>query len=695
MGNRFNFMFSAAAFALAVMPARADEGMWTYDHFPSAQVKTKYGFAPDQAWLDKIRLSTARLTTGCSASIVSKNGLMMTNHHCIVECAQNLSSSTQDYVQEGFVSKNIAEEKQCKGMQAEILTKIEDVTPQVKDAIAKAPASNAIKARDAEIAALESKEGCKDKTVRCAVINLYQGGQYKLYTYRIYPDVRLAFAPEVTTAFFGGDPDNFNFPRYDLDSAFVRLYEEGKPINAPNHLAFRADAPKENEVVFVSGVPGSTSRLYTISQLELQRDWALPLRLTMLSELRGRLISYMAQGEEQRRIGTDMLFTVENSFKGYNGRWRALMDPEFMAQKRTEEMNLRNKALASAQLKSDIGDPWADMTKAVNDYRDQLTGYEFLESRAGLRVSSLFSFARKLVRAAEERGKPNAERLRDYSDSKLALMEHEILADNPVYPDLERIALEMWLSKTREYLTVDNPMVKNLLGKDSPEDLAVRLVGGSKLADPKVREALWKGGAGAIAASDDPLIAFARRIDADARAVRKKYDETVDGPTAKASERIAKARFGVYGDSIYPDATSSLRLSYGAVKGWTYQGQTIAPFTNIAGLYERATGSFPFKLAKRWEVAKAKLDTNTPFDISTTNDIIGGNSGSPLIDAQGRAVGAVFDGNIHSLGGDYGYDEKLNRTVAVTTPAILEALRKVYEAPALADELEGKQAGTQ
>ena len=693
---KFKFLLPAALASIAVLtsPVRADEGMWTFDNFPSAAVKAKYGFAPDQAWLDHVRGASARLSTGCSSSVVSPNGLVLTNHHCVVACVQNLSTAQQDFVETGFTTKGVAEEKQCKGMQAEILSKIDDVTQRVKDAIAKADQAGAIKARDAEIAAIEDQPSCKSDTVRCSVINLYQGGQYKLYTYRVYPDVRLAFAPEIGTAFFGGDPDNFNFPRYALDSAFVRLYENGKPAKVADYLKFRTDAPKEGDVVFVSGNPGSTKRLYTIKQLEMQRDWVVPVRQTIRSEIRGRLLGYMQQGEEQKRTATDLLFSIENSYKGTVGRWRALMDKDFMAKKQAEEDTLRKKVIGDAKLKKDIGDPWAETDKAMAAYGNIFIPYEFLEERVGFGASSLLTFARNIVRAADERAKPGTERLREYRDSELAVLQRKVTADNPIYPELEQMGIETWLSKTREYLTADHPAVKSMLGKELPEQLAATLVKNTKLTDAKERERLWKGGAEAVNASNDPLIKFIKQTDADARAVRKQYDETVDGPIAKASERIAKARFAVYGDKVYPDATFTLRLSYGAVKGWDYKGTTVKPYTQFSGLYERATGSDPFKLTPRWEKAKSKLTPTTSFDVSTTNDIIGGNSGSPLVDKEGRVVGAAFDGNIHSLGGDYGYDETLNRTVSVTTPAILEALRKVYEVPALADELEGNNTGS-
>jgi hypothetical protein len=678
---------SGCAVVLAAQSVPADEGMWTFDHFPSETVKARYGFAPDSAWLDKVRSSAVRLTTGCSASLVSKEGLVLTNHHCVVDCEQTLSTAQQDYVATGFLTHNRSEERLCPGMQAEILRQITDVTERVQTAIAAGDPKDSVKSRDAAVAQI-ADEACRgDTTSRCQVVSLYQGGQYKLYKYRKYSDVRLVFAPEFAISFFGGDPDNFNFPRFCLDSAFVRLYEKGKPAQTPVHLKWRHDAPADGELVFVAGNPGSTSRLDTRAQVEMQRDWQIPIRQLVRSELRGRMTEYSQLGPEQKRIVNTTLFLVENSFKAFYGQERALLDPEFFARLMQEKDDLRNRVAGNPQLAAELGDPWKDIATAIASYQQIFLAHDFLEARAGS-ISQLFLYARDLVRGAAERAKPSAERLREYSDNNLPLLEKQLLDARPVYPDPERLGLDLWLTKTREYLTVDNPMVKHLLGKDSPGALAERLVTGTHLADPKVRETLWRGGEAAIEASDDPLIRFVRATDPDARALRLRYEQEVEGPITRAQEKLARARFKVYGDAAYPDATFTLRLSYGSVQGWTYHGETVTPFTNFGGLYARATGSEPFRLPQRWRDAQGRLDPKAPLDVSTNNDIIGGNSGSPLIDSHGRVVGAIFDGNIHSLGGDFGFDPRLNRAIAVLTAAIGPALRNVYQLPALADELE-------
>ena len=683
------FASMLCAVCCGAQAVHADEGMWTFDHFPSGKVQARYGFAPDATWLDHVRSSAVRLTSGCSASVVSKDGLVLTNHHCVVACEQTMSTAEQDYVAQGFLTHARTEERQCPGMQAEILRQISDVTSRVQSAIAAGDPKDAIKLRDAATARIADETCQGDATSRCEVVSLYQGGQYKLYKYRKYSDVRLVFAPEFSISFFGGDPDNFNFPRYCLDSAFVRLYENGQPVQTTTHLQWRRGTPAAGEVVFVAGNPGSTSRLDTRSQLEMQRDWQIPIRQLVRSELRGRLSEYSQLGAEQKRTAGELLFFVENSFKAFYGQERALLDPAFFARLMREKNDLRNRVAANPQLAAEVGDPWKQIDAAIDSYQQIFLAHDFLEARAGS-ISQLFGYARTLVRGAAERTKPSTARLRGYADSDLPLLEKELLDAQPVYPDIERIGLVLWLSKTREYLTVDNPLVRHLLGSESPEALAARLLSGTHLADPKVRDTLWRGGEAATAASDDPLIRFVRATDPDARALRTRYEQEVEGPITRGQEKLARARFKVLGDSVYPDATFTLRLSYGSVHGWTYQGQTVTPFTNFGGLYERATDSEPFRLPQRWLAARDRIDPQTPLDVSTDNDIIGGNSGSPLIDREGRVVGAIFDGNIHSLGGEFGFDPRLNRAIAVLTAAIGPALRNVYALPALADELEAE-----
>jgi hypothetical protein len=676
-------IFLAAALALIAAPASADEGMWTFDHFPAARVKAAYGVEITPAWLAHVRGAAVRLSVGCSGAVVSGGGLVLTNNHCVAGCAHDLSAPGQDLFKTGYLAATEPEEKTCPGLQAEILQTITDVTPPMAAAGAGLSGDALVKARTAVSSTLEKQACGDDAKLRCEVVDLYHGGQFKLYRYRKYVDVRLVFSPGYQAAFFGGDPDNFNFPRYDLDCAFLRLYEDGRPIAAADHLRWNPASPVPGQPVFVAGNPGDTLREVTLAQLQTNRDLAVRLTMAELSELRGRVIRFTEESADHKRLGDDELFGLENDYKVYFGWLAALDDADFMAARRAAEADLRAKAMA--RLGPGFGDPWADMARIQPAALALFLPYRMVER--GPIDSRLFQDARILVRAAQERQKPSAQRLPGYADSQLPEMRKMALAPEPIEGPLEQLLLEFWLSKAREYLTADDPDTRLLLGADSPETLSARLVSGTKLGDPAVRKALWDGGMRAVAASDDPMIQYVLRIDPEARRIRSAYEEQVSGPTARAAEQVAKARFAVYGDSLYPDATFTLRLSYGAVAGWTWRGKTTAPFTTFAGLYARATGQEPYDLDPRWVAAKGRLDPDTIFDISTSNDITGGNSGSPLIDAKGEVIGAVFDGNIHSIGGDYGYDPALNRAIAVSATAIAEALRKVYGADALVKEL--------
>ena len=675
-----------AATLIVAGPAAAEEGMWTFDNFPAAKVQRELGVKIDKAWLDRVQAASVRLTTGCSASVVSPQGLVLTNHHCVIDCVQELSTGQQDFVKDGFQTASRTAEKACAGLQAEILTEITDKTAEVNAATAGKTGRAFVTARDSAMSGAE-KAGCgTDARYRCQVVSLYRGGQFKLYRYRKYDDVRLVFAPELAMAFFGGDPDNFNFPRFNLDMGFLRLYEGGKPATTPKHLVWQARAPRLGEATFVSGNPGGTDRGQTIAQLETQRDLVLPVTQLQRAELRGRLIRFSEESPEFKRIATDPLFSIENSFKVSYGRQFALNDRAFMATRQAAEDDLKAKVAADPKLAADIGDPWGETAKAQDAYATNYLRYRQLEAGAGS-LSKTFAYARDIVRAAQERAKPSTERLPEFSDSRLALKEKVLLDAEPVDKPLEELYLAFWLSKTREYLTTDDAATKLLLGKESPEGLARRLVATTTLADPAVRRALWTGGLAAVQASSDPMIQLALKLDPAAREVRRTWETEVSGPTDVAAGRLARARFAAYGDAVYPDATFTLRLSYGKVEGWTHQGRTIGATTDFAGLYERATGAEPFQLAPRWIAAKDKLNPATVYNFVTTNDIIGGNSGSPVINEKAEVLGAAFDGNIHSLGGNYGYDGAINRTVVVSTAAATEALQKVYGADALVKEL--------
>ncbi len=675
----------SAILSVGSTPAKADEGMWTFDNFPIQTVNTKYGTRIDQAWLDKVRGAAVRLN-GCSASFVSGEGLILTNHHCIVSCVQDLSTAENDYVKNGWMPATREEEKQCPGQTAEVLTDITDVTDRVLKAGEGLEGAAFVTARGAETQAIQ-QEGCgDDPKLTCQVISFYRGGRYALYKFRKYDDVRLSFAPEFQAAFFGGDPDNFNFPRYALDAGFLRAYEDGKPAVTPNFLKWNSNAPKEGDVTFVAGNPGSTSRLLTMSQLERLRDQQLPLQLIQGSELRGRLLAYSATGEEAKRVSVDPIFGLENSFKVWYGQNQALLDPAFYGKKQAEETELRQRVAADPALTQRIGDPWTELETVQAAARDLAVPYRQLVTSAG-GGSTLYGIANGIVGIAKERAKPVAERRPGFTDAAIARNTAQLGQEVPISKDLEEIYLGFWLSKTREYLTVDNAAVKNLLGRESPEALADRAITGTKLDDPAYRVAAAAMSVEELTALNDPLIDLALKNYDTSSTLRTEWDAKVNAPTARAAERVAQARFAVYGDNLYPDATFSLRLSYGAVEGWTYRGVTVPPFTYIGGLYERATGSEPFNAAQKFLDAESRINKETVYDFVSTNDIIGGNSGSPVINANGEVIGAAFDGNIHSLGGSYGYDGALNRTVTVSTAAITEALRTVYQQPRLLEEL--------
>lgn len=670
---------------ISPIPEASDEGMWLFDDFPAERVAQKYGFYPSRAFLDHVRLSAVRLAGGCSGSFVSGNGLVMTNHHCAHACVEQLSTAAHDYIQSGFYAKTEREEQRCPGMEIDQLLEITGVTAEVQAATAGRSGEDFVEAQRAAIAKIE--EACAtSRDLRCEVVNLYHGGRYDLYKYRRFQDVRLVFAPEFAVAFFGGDPDNFEFPRYDLDVAFLRVYTGDQPAKTPDHFTWSPSGPKAEQLTFVAGNPGSTARELTIAELQTIRDVTQPNRLYRLARLRGALEEFQRRGPEQRRISTQRLFGVENAFKSLQGREAALLDEAFFARLIAREDQLRAAVAANPALAQEASDAWSAIAQAEAKRRALYVPYAFLEHAAGFQ-SELFQYARTLVRAAEELPKPNEQRLREYNEARLASIEQDLASSAPIHPELEILSLSLSLAELRSALGPDAPVVKAVLGDRSPLELATEIVSGTKLGSPDVRKALFEGGEPAVAASDDPMIDLARRVDPAARAVRKRMEEEVEAPEMKASERIAKARFAVYGTTLYPDATFTPRLSYGQVKGWMEDNRRIDPFTTFAGAFARATGRPPFALPQRWIDARPRIDMWMPLDFCSTNDIVGGNSGSPVIDQDARIVGLIFDGNIHSLAGDYAYDPRNNRAVSVDSAAILHALDVIYGATRVRDEI--------
>jgi V8-like Glu-specific endopeptidase len=683
-----NRLALAAGLSLATVAAHGAEGMWPPDRLPLQQLEERYRFKPSASWITHAQRAALRLAGGCSGSFVSPEGLVLTNHHCVNSCVQQLSSAEHDYIQTGFYAKERKDEVKCPEIELNRLDAIEDVTARVKQATAGKTGEEYSKAEKAIKSVIEKECVAGDaEHTRCDVVSLYHGGIYDVYKYHRYQDVRLVFAPELAIAFFGGDPDNFNFPRYDLDIGMLRAWEDGKPAKVRDYYPFSANGAEEGELTITVGNPGGTDRQLTIAQLTTTRDVDTLHRLLLLAEERGVLEQFRTQGAEPWRIAESDLFFVENSFKALRGRLEALQDPEVFDFKRKQEAELRAFVDADPVRKAKYGSAWDEIAKAEIAWRNVELPYLFVERGVGFN-STYFGYARALVRGAEERGKPNPERLREFTDAALPSVEQRLFSTAPVYPEFEQVKLAWSLTKLREWLGADDPLVHEVLGKESPEALAARLIHGTRLGDPAVRRALWNGPADAVAKSDDPFLVLARQIDPAARAIRKRYENEVESIVNQNSERIAAARFEKYGTRVYPDATFTQRFSFGEVRGWEEHGKWIEPFTTIGGAFARATGYDPFRLPQTWLEAKGRLNLAQRFNFVTTNDIIGGNSGSPMINRAGEIVGLVFDGNIESLGGDFWFDERVNRAVAVHSGAILEALRKVYQADRLIQELE-------
>lgn len=681
------FPLRTALLATLAFPAAAsaEEGMWTFDNFPIAQANRDLGTRIDQAWLDRVRQASVRIG-GASGGLVSAQGLILTNEHVAAGCVQDLSTPERNYVANGFTPRSRAEEVKCPGMTAEILTEISDVTQRMQAAGRGLEGEAFTRARDAEAGRIESEACGSDRSRRCQVVTLYRGGQFKLYTYRRYSDVRLAFAPEHRASAFGGDLDNFAFPRFAVDAAFVRIYENDRPVATPNHFRWNAEAPRENQPVFLSGSPGATQRLLTQDQLRTVAEVILPLEQQLRSEQRGRILQFMAQSPQNAFQAGAVLSSIENNYKRSFGRQQALIDARFMAGRATAEQEFRARVAADAALARDIGDPWADLARVQPEQRRLYPSYYMLETIAG-GGSQLYNWAEDLVRGAQERPRPTAERLPEFGDARLPQVENRLTAEAPTYPGVDEVQLAWWLSKTREILTADDPRIRILLGTESPEALARRLASGTRLGDPAVRRRLWEGGLAAIRASDDPMIQFVLKIQDVTRAARSEYEGRVQAPTDRASEALARARFAVYGTSLYPDATGTLRLTYGRVKGWTWQGRTVPYSTTYGGLWNRATGAEPFDLAPRLAAARSRIPAATVLDVAASTDTIGGSSGSPAVNAAGEIIGANFDSTVLTQRNAYGYDPEVNRSVLVTTAAVTAALRHAYGMDHLLAEL--------
>jgi hypothetical protein len=681
-----------AASIIGVPLAAADEGMWTFDNPPLKQLKERYGFTPTKEWLDHVRLSSVRFNDGGSGSWIGAEGLVLTNHHVARGQLQKISTPQKDYAKDGFYARTQAEELKSPDLELNVLMSTEDVTAKVESAVKPGmDEKKALDARKSEIAKIE-KESLDATGLRSDVIPLYNGGEYWLYRYKKYTDVRLVFAPEQQIAFYGGDPDNFTYPRYDLDIAVFRVYENGKPVHNDHYLRWNPKGPADGDLVFVSGNPGSTDRLDTVAQLETLRDYVYPMILRTEKRRLVVLDRYSNLGAEQAREAADLKFGIENAFKAQTGENEGLNNKAIFAKKEKEEQEFRARIDKDPKLKAEYGDAWSQIAAAE---KKLVSNYKTLRFRSISGSSRLPGEALTIVRYVVEVKKPNGERLDGYQDSELESLKFGLLSPAPAYPALDERLLADGLQDSLEELGPDDPFIKAALNGKSPAAAAAEIMKGTKMGDAAFRKSLADGGEQAVAASTDPLIVFARRIDPLLREQRKWLEDNVTSIETSAGEKIGKARFAVYGKSAYPDATFTLRLSYGTVKGYPMNG-TIAPSrTTIYGLYDRAysfDNKTPFDLPERYAKGRDRLTLSTPLNFVSTCDIIGGNSGSPVIDRNGDFVGIIFDGNIESLVGRFVYDEGANRAVAVDSAAITHALRALYDAGALADEIEGKMA---
>ncbi len=685
---------SFLALALAGTSLRAEEGMWTFENLPTKKIQATYGWAPDQAWLDHVRLSSLRFPGG-SGSFVSKDGLVLTNHHVGRGWIQRVSSKDVDYVKNGFAATTREQEIKVPGLELMTLMAMEDITARLNKAIKPGtPEKDALKARETEIEKIK-KELQEKSGLTCEHVTLYQGGEHWIYSYKKHTDVRLVFAPEQQIAFFGGDFDNFTFPRHNLDFSMFRVYEDGKPYQPKEFLRWTQTGLEAGDLTFVTGHPGRTNRQDTLAQMIYSRDFAIPMRLKAMERRKDALVEYAKLSPEASRQVNTQIFGIENGIKATTGYWSGLKDKEAMARIEAAEKDLRAKVAKDPKLTASAGESWAKIEQATLVAK----GMAKESMNIGTAGSTLLGYALALVRVADEEALPSEKRLPEYSDANLKTAKARLGIPAPYYKEQEVFLFTKGLEEAARELGPQHPYVKAMLGGKPAAEVAKAAVEGSTLSDPEVRKTLLAGGKKAIADSRDPMIALAKKLDPIGRQLRKKQEEQVQSVITEHGTRLAKARFAIYGKNTYPDATFTLRLSYGAVAGYKANGTLIQPFTTFGGLFDRYDGwggntakahDGAWTLPQRWVDKRGTLNPSVPFNFAHKVDIIGGNSGSPVIDKKGELVGLIFDGNIESLPGNYFYDEAVNRGVSVDARAITHALDKVYGASSLVAELTGK-----
>jgi hypothetical protein len=670
---------------LSVSALKADEGYWLFTDPPTQAIANEYHFSPDAPWLDHLRGACVRIA-GASGSFVSADGLVITNRHVGEGQLHTLSTRQHNYEEDGFYAPTFGDELHCQGLEMMVLQSTENVTNRVQTAVKPGATPAEAEAKQRAIEAAIEKESFDRTGLTSEVVTLFGGARYDLYRYKKYPDVRLVFAPDRQMAMFGGDPDNFEYPRYDLDICLFRVYEHDRPLASSDYLKWNSAGPANNEFVFVAGHPGSSQRLVTMDELAYQRDMRLPLALRDLEQMEAKLNAFAAISPERAREAAEALESAANSRKAFRGFLSGLRAPDLFAAKAAEEKSFHDLLAQSSGQKAAF-DSFAHIREAVDTDRNNYNAYQAYE-RFAYR-SDLFNLARTLVRAAAERAKPNRERLPAYRDSSLPTLEFRLFSGRPYYPDLEQLFLQDALEQLVAQFGSE-PLVKTLLAGKSPRERAAELVRGTQLEGIAYRRKLYAGGEAAIAASHDPLIEFAAAIDPPARAARK-IDDTDDEMKRRAYAMIYQARVELGRAPRYPDATGTLRLAYGAVKSWSNGNTSYPSMTDFAGLFRHSTDHAdapPYRVAPAWMEAKPQLNLAMPLNFITTADGLGGNSGSPVVNAKGEFVGVIFDGNEPSLAGRYLYDANQNRSIAVDSAGIIEALRKIYHAGPLADELE-------